>query len=319
MNNKDCFRAYFNDDGPGGADFLNLNGGTLETIDFAGNPQAKKFIRAGSKALTSLTASDFGYFRLSPEGIDDDAVMISGVELSVKFEGDADHHVIYRNPCVNRFLESKGGKNHYSPHGPNDDAFCFLVETADSEGAGTDNSVSITLPLTEPLDATADAWIQSYTTENDTPLLTYDGLPGTGAVDLYLNWEDDDGYDDRERNKKTSYGATVYNGQNRFKNVYNLKIHIYSYDAWKVRRVKAVHFRPGDPEFLKNNKCKSDEWCLGYASGSCQQAGGPNPAWGKWLSQEVQETEFHSLGDDTCPELSTIKLVHPNPEFFGVK
>lgn len=296
-----CFRARFNDQDPS---HLTLDKGRHESIEFHKYPRLTDNSRRGLESL--VYPDDLKFFRLAsdPDNKIDDGWFVQGVELLVQLKGEEKPKMIYRNPCAGRWVENEqsGGSAHpnpgnlgsYSPHSiENDDAFCVYMETGDADNAGADNvTISALVPMDagQSFDDTTNSWIADYN-PGEAPQIKVEG--NHFRVPLHHDHWDDYGVSDG-----ASYAFTVYNGMHRMDEG-KIRLSTDGRDGMLLHRVRAYHFKPGDPEFLEKNKCLYEQFT-------------PN----QWLENEPnEETEpnwpiegFAVLSETTCPELGDIEI-----------
>jgi len=317
-NDPKCFRAKFGDGG-----FLELNNGKYESIDFTNLPDGSVKVLSERKVADLKYPDDFKYFRLAPDcdsaispGWDScDGWFLAGVELLVRPQG-GNFKSVYRNPCVNRWIDESedGDWSNESPHSLDDDAYCFYVETCTDDDADTESSVKIEIPVNQPLETSMTSWLtESYAGEGAKIENVKDGALPFG---LNWNWFSIGEFDDFERSnftqssspynhysQTTSYGATVYDGRNRLKDEYRVKI--TGDDAWHLCKIKVYHIRPGDRAFLDNLACKMDGsspdvWISTQLSDSHVESQ-------YWPYRIVDDVDYMTLKSGTCSGFDTIE------------
>lgn len=317
-NDPKCFRAKFGDGG-----FLELNNGKYESIDFTNLPDGSVKVLSERKVADLKYPDDFKYFRLAPDcdtafspGWDScDGWFLAGVELLVRPQG-GNFKSVYRNPCVNRWIDESedGDWSNESPHSLDDDAYCFYVETCSDDDADTESSVKIEIPVNQPLETSMTSWLtESYAGEGAKIENVKDGALPFG---LNWNWFTTGEFDDFERSnftltsspynhysQTTSYGATVYDGRNRLKDEYRVKI--TGDDAWHLCKIHVYHIRPGDRKFLDSLDCKANKSNLNVWIST--QLTDSNVESQYWPFSPVDGFDYMTLGDDHCGGFDTIE------------
>ncbi len=311
FNSGPCFRASFDDTG-----YLNLDAGDYETLDFNQHPE---MILPKGKNLADLKyPDDFKFFRFASDPIKNvkDAWFLQGVEVKVLLEKENDYRTLYRNPCVGRWIEKQSGKNLYSPHSvEHDDAFCFYVATGKGDGAGTDDGVSIEIPMNKnkkdkdgnymSLNGEAIAWIDSYQNAGETPLIKYQEGGSSFTVPLqFTEWPD------FESGDGTSYAFTVYHGQHRMQGNY-YKIQAGGDDAWELAQVKAYSFKPGDKDFLEKQSCRHESFSpnIWMSTDPNDDNQGPVQSTFPMNPNNPKDWDFWRIMEpETCPSLKDIEI-----------
>lgn len=328
ISDPDCFTAKFNDSGP-----LSLNASDYETINFGDNlgGQAIEILPEG-RSLTELQyPDDIRHFGILPDvdyySEDDsvfhclpfdcdidyifDAWLVAGVELQVKLAGEASYKTVYRNPAVNRWIEMTFDLLSYhsfiSTHSFDDVALAYYIETADVDNAGTDDQISVRVPLDQTLSRETVIWVQweagEYSPDFGGGISGFPRLssPEGSTVDVLFDWG---GYDDFKRNGKTSYGVTIPNSFGKV--IPQYQIQTDGEDAVKIARIKAYMFNPGSPDFIDNQKCFFSEVT-------------PNV----WLSTDADEganawpSGYQDLQETTCPDFNNIQWGSGSDGAFG--
>ncbi len=208
--------------------------------------------------MGDLHLSNFRYFRFHPMGSGgDNSLLIGGVELSAKPKGSSEWVSVYRNPCVNRMVGhwdgSWGGPSltRNSDHSLRDDqAFCVYMKTAPWKDAGTDDTISIQVPLSQALDAKAKSWLLYNGNDDAGSMAVHYDQDHESKVWADLKW---DNYKDFNEGHATSYGFTIFHSQGRLEDAYQLKTS--GDDALDFTALEVYEFNPGDPDFLMNQKC----------------------------------------------------------------
>lgn len=304
VNNDNCLRAIFTDTG-----VLALNRGDYETINFtAASLDAGIEVLGYARQITDLVyPDDTQFFSFSP--YNNDGWLLAGVELQLRFAGENSWTTVYRNPCVNRFVDLHAGIAQRSIHSVvHDTAFCLYLETDTVNDAGTNSGVDLHVPLRPGYSVPEETlYAINAPVSHDVP---YIKSYGNGMFKIAPNWESgEDAYNDFCGGCKTSYGVTFYKGGFAIDGRYRLEIQ--GNDGWKVKRIRAYHIMPGSREFIDSQVGRFEE---------------VNPNW--WLSTQSSDAEgvatlrypasgWRTLSETTLPTFSTIQWGNGQSGAFG--
>ncbi|HEX5036750.1 MAG TPA: hypothetical protein VFX30_06295 [bacterium] len=272
--------------------------------------------------IDGVTGADLAYFRIYALGYHQDSrdtLFVGGVSVSALAKGTDTYATVYRNPCVNRRVFNVQGDDTHrdsvyaSDHSrKNDQAVCVYSKTADKQDAGTDDRVTIEIPLSGHLENTSWGWIKMNHNQKggDMPI-RYDEAKGLLSADLQY---DTTSYDDFRDSGATSYGFTVFDSGSLLTDTFNLRIN--DDDALEITEFDVYLIRPGSDEFLKKGTF------LVYLSNNMEQAPTLSTDGDEgvdvWVSNLhtdlIESTTYRGISD----QFRTIEWGHGS-KAFGVK
>jgi hypothetical protein len=272
--------------------------------------------------IDGVTGADLAYFRIYALGYHQnsrDQLFVGGVSVSALAKGADTYVPVYRNPCVNRRVYNVQGDDSHrdsvyaSDHSrKNDQAVCVYSKTTDKEDAGTDDRVTIEIPLSGHLENTSWGWIKMNHNQKggDMPI-RYDEEKGLLSADLQY---DTTSYDDFKDGGATSYGFTVFDSGSLLTETFNLRIN--DDDALEISEFDVYLIRPGSDDFLKKGTFQV------YLSNNMEQAPTLSTdgdegvdVWVSNLHQSlIESTTYRGISD----QFRTIEWGHGS-KAFGVK